>query len=465
MLPDGFSESIQADLQNFLQGNFPRDFEEWTRRASVSIAISTQSRQVYPVVDPLKGDWVWTYDIHGEKYLDMTAGVGSRPFGHHPPELRRFESHLDGILRMVASTDFDHPPQTLLAEYLLKTFPGADSTNAPDREVFFTTCGSRAVESVIKSVIDRSHRFRFAAFLPAFHGRTGYSLSLTASKSVQNEYYPSSIPVIRVPYPFPYRKPDGMSDEELARWSLDQLRFGISASGTDLAAIVVEPISGEGGIIVPPDSFIRGLREIADEYGAYLVSDEVQMGLGRTGTFWAIEHYGVVPDYIASAKALGAGFPLGAAMGPKPMYTVRGRHSQTYTAEPYIALLALYQIGLIARSLENVRTLGPAFGDLLSETVQEFDFLGEARGRGFAWAVEIVKDKRSRRPDPERVKELLKACVKEHLLLLPTGQSAIRIYPPLDATPEILHETVARFHKACESLAVTKPLQTTLPES
>lgn len=465
MFSQDILNSIEADIYRLLNGDFSRDPQEWTHRAETSLAISTQSRDIYPVLDHLKGDWVWTYDIQGEKYLDMTAGVASRPFGHHPPEMRRLQASLDSVLRMVASTDFDHIPQVLLAEYLIRSFPGSNEESGVAREVFFTTCGSRANESAVKSIIDRSHRWRFAAFLPAFHGRTGYALSLTASKSAHTEFYPQALPVLRVPYPFPYRKPSGMTDDELAEWSLQILRQSIYAQGEDLAGIFLEPICGEGGIIVPPDSFVRGLRKIADEYNAFLVSDEVQMGLGRTGYFWAIEHYGVVPDYITSAKALGAGFPLAAAIGPKPMYSEKGRHSQTYTAEPYIAILALYQIGLIARSLDNVRTLGKVFGEQLSNLVLDFPFLGEARGRGFVWAVECVKDKRSRESDPTCAVELVKACVRHRLLVLPSGKSAIRFFPPLNATPEILDEVIRRFRKACETVAHSRSAAVTVPAS
>ncbi|MHA2620966.1 MAG: aminotransferase class III-fold pyridoxal phosphate-dependent enzyme [bacterium JZ-2024 1] len=451
MLTQEAIESILADVRHLVDGSYARQSGEWLERAKESIAVSTHARDNYPLVlDHLKGDWVWVYDIEGEKYLDMTAGVASRAFGHHPPELKRLQASLDSVIRMVASTDFDHIPQILLAEYLIKSFPQTADQEASPREVFFTTCGSRAVESAVKSVIDRSRRVRFAAFLPAFHGRTGYALALTASKGVHTEHYPQALPVIRTPYPYPYRKPAGMTDEEYSQWCLDYLRQAIMAQGEDLAAIVVEPIAGEGGIIVPPDSFIRGLRKIANDYGAYLVSDEVQMGLGRTGYFWAIEHYQVVPDYITSAKALGAGFPLGAVIGPKPMYSRPGRHSQTYTAEPYIAIAALYQIAMISRSLDQVRTLGNFLGDQLADIVNEFPFLGEARGRGFAWAVEVVKDKLSREPDPERAKELVRACTREKLLLLPAGRNSIRFFPPLNATQEVLEEVMRRFRRACQ---------------
>jgi 4-aminobutyrate aminotransferase len=448
-------DSIETEVRTLVSGDFPRDPRHWTGRATAALALTTQSRDIYPFLDHLRGDWVWVYDLQGERYLDMTAGVASRPFGHHPPELKRLQASLDSVVRMAASTDFDHIPQVLLAEYLIKSFPGAEIAGAPARQAFFTTCGSRAVESAVKSVIDRSHRFRFAAFLPAFHGRTGYALSLTASKSVQTEFYPQALPVIRVPFPFTYRAPAGMTEEDLSQWCLQLLRQSITAQGEDLAGIVLEPIAGEGGILVPPDSFIRGLRKIADDYGAYLISDEVQMGLGRTGYFWALEHSAVIPDYIVSAKALGAGFPLAAVIGPEPLYSRLGRHSQTFSAEPYVAILALYQLALIARSLENVRTLGRVFGERLTGIVHDFSFLGEARGRGFIWAVEVVKDKGTRESDPDRARDLIRACARERLIVLPAGRSAARFVPPLNATPEILDEVIRRFRRACEAVAPT----------
>jgi 4-aminobutyrate aminotransferase len=295
--------------------------------------------------------------------------------------------------------------------------------------------------------MDQTGRQRFVAFRPAFHGRTGYALALTASKAVHKEGFPQGLDVIRSPYAYPYRCPVGSDPEVCADYALDLLRDAILEEGTDIAAIVVESVAGEGGMIVPPPRFLQGLREIADEYGALLVADEVQAGLGRTGRWWAIEHAGVAPDMICSAKALGGGYPLGATIGRKPIFVNPGRHSETFSAEPRLALLSLFILRSIEERglIQNAERLGAKMLSRTRELLGAYEQVGDIRGLGFMQGIEFVENARTKRRAPELRDRIVKNCVfKQRLWVLGAGRSSIRILPALTMTEEEAMETIDR---------------------
>jgi 4-aminobutyrate aminotransferase len=342
--------------------------------------------------------------------------------------------------------DFDNIPQTLLAERLAATAPGIF-----EKQVFFTTSGARAIETAMKAAMDRTGRQRFVAFRPAFHGRTGYALAVTASKAVQKIGFPQGVDVVRSPYAYPYRCPVGSDPEVCAQYALAMLRDALLDEGTDIAAIVVESVAGEGGIIVPPASFLRGLREIADEYGALLIADEVQAGLGRTGAWWAIEHADVAPDMICTAKALGGGYPLGATIGRSPIFAHPARHSETFSAEPRSALLALFVLKTIDDQglIGNAARVGRLMLDRMQKTLGQYEQVGEVRGLGFMQGVEFVEDARSRRPATELRNRIVKNCVfNQHLWILGAGRSAIRLLPPLNMSEDQAMEAISRLERA-----------------
>jgi 4-aminobutyrate aminotransferase len=445
-----FLRWLMPDLEDI-----PMSSAYWAGQAERFVALSTQDRDVYPVIDHTRGQGVWMYDLEGNEYLDMTSGVAVRALGFRPDGIREFEERLGDVAEELPGHDFDHIPEILLAKRLGGIAPGDFQ-----KHVFFTTSGARAVETAIKSAIDLTGRTRFVAFRPAFHGRTGYALALTASKAVQKEGFPQSLAVTRTPYAYPYRCPVGSDPEVCADYALEQLRDAIAVEGRDIAAIVVESLAGEGGIIVPPDSFLRGLREIADDLGALLVADEVQAGLGRTGTWWAIEHAGVVPDLICSAKALGGGIPMGATIGRAPMFTAPSRHSETFSAEPRAALLALFTLKQIEERnlMQNAATLGTRMMEALRERLSGCDSVGEVRGRGFMLGVEFVEDRRSRRPAARLRDAVIKNCIfKQHLWVLGSGRSTIRFLPALTTNEDEIMEAVHRFVRAVEEEQPSRP--------
>jgi 4-aminobutyrate aminotransferase len=440
--------------------DFPHSSLYWIERARQSLAVSTQDRDLYPVVDHSRGHRVWLYDIEGNEYLDMTSGVAVRALGFRPDGIREFEARIVDVVEELPGHDFDNIPQTLLAERLAATVPGDF-----DKQVFFTTSGARAIESAVKAAMDITGRRRFVAFRPAFHGRTGYALALTASKAIHKVGYPQGLDVIRTPYAYPYRCPVGSDPDVCAEYSLSMLRDAILDEGTDIAAIVVESIAGEGGIIVPPHAFLRGLREIADEYGALLVADEVQAGLGRSGRWWAIEHAEVVPDMICTAKALGGGYPLGATVARAPMFERSSRHSETFSAEPRVALLSLFVLraieeqGLIAHAAE----LGARMLQRIRESIGHFEQVGDIRGLGFMQGIEFVADAREKRPDPELRDRIVRNCIfEQRLWVLGSGRSSIRLLPALITDEEEAMEAVQRFTRAVsEEISSLRPAQST----
>jgi len=423
----------------------PMSSRYWAERASRVIATSTQDRDVYPVLDHTRGRGMYVYDLEGNEYLDMTAGVAVQALGWRPEGLRDFEAKVLDVMTEAPGQDFDTIPQTLLAERLISTTPGDFPKN-----VFFTTSGGRAIESAVKAAMDTTGRQRFVAFRPSFHGRTGFALALTASKAVHREGFPQGLPIIRTSYAYPYRSPNPTL-QGCARRALDELEYAIQVEGTDVAAIVAEPIVGEGGIIVPPREFLIGLREIADKYGALLIADEVQTGLGRTGRWWAIEHAGVVPDIIATAKALGGGTPMGAIIGRAPLFTRASRHSETFSAEPRAALVSLYVLKTIEeqRLRENAERIGHVLLEGLHEIQERHAHIGDVRGMGLMIGVEFVEDAKSKEPAPELREAIVKNCVqRQHLWILASGPSTIRFLPPLIINEEQAHEALRRFEAA-----------------
>jgi 4-aminobutyrate aminotransferase len=439
----------QIDLLQWLVPGLtdvPMSSVYWIERAQRSLATSTQDREVYPVIDYTRGHAVWLYDVEGTEYLDMTSGVAVRALGFRPDGIREFEQRIADVVEELPGHDFDNIPQTLLAERLASTAPGDFA-----KQVFFTTSGARAIETAVKAAMDLTGRQRFVAFRPAFHGRTGYALALTASKAIQREGYPQALDVVRAPYAYPYRCPIGRDPDTAAEYSLSILRDALEEEGTDIAGIVVESLGGEGGIIVPPPAFLRGLRDIADDLGALLIADEVQAGLGRTGRWWAIENAGVAPDMICTAKALGGGYPLGATIARAPMFGRASRHSETFSAEPRMALLSLFVLRTIEerKLLANAERVGGLMLARLHETIGGFEQVGEIRGLGFMQGIEFVDDARSKAPAVELRNQIVRNCIfKQHLWVLGSGRSTIRLLPALVTAEEEAMEAVDRFARA-----------------
>ena len=422
------------------------DSQYWIKRATTIQAISTQNRDVYGVIDHTRGEGIRTYDIDGNEYLDVAAGVAVRALGLRYRPFIEFETSIVDVVHEIMANNWDSIPQTALAERLVEITPGDHN-----KQVSLTTSGARAVENCMKSAMDLSQKQRFVAFRPAFHGRTGYALSLTASSSKHKNGFPQGVDVIRVFYPYCYRCPYGQTEDDCNLECVEALRYALQVEGNDIAATVMESISCEGGFIVPPVKAIQGMYEVTKEFGGYFIVDEVQTGMGRTGKWWGIENFDIEPDYIAIGKAIGAGYPMGACVGPSPLFTEASRHSETFGAEPKMALQSLWLIkhleeqGFLQKNAEN----GKYMIKLLHELKDKYEVIGDVRGIGLMAGVEFVKDKVSKEKYPKLRNDIVKIAVqKYHLWVLAAGINVIRWLPSYVITKEEIDECVDRFDKA-----------------
>ncbi|MEM4863579.1 MAG: acetyl ornithine aminotransferase family protein [Desulfurococcaceae archaeon] len=405
------------------------------------IATSTHDPENIPLVIE-RGEGVWLYDVDGNKYLDFSSAISVNNLGYptHPEILNTAIDQLNKLAHC-AGTDFYNPYQVMLAKKLVSITPGSF-----EKKVFFSNSGTEANEAALKLVKQATSRKFFIAFYGAFHGRTMGSLALTASKSVQKEmFYPWMPGVIHVPYPNPYRNPwhiDGYENpSELVNRVIEFIEeyvFDKIVPGEEVAAVFTEPIQGEGGYVIPPKEFFVELRKLLDKYGIVLVDDEVQMALGRTGKMFAIEHFNVVPEVITMAKALGGGvIPIGATIFKKDLdFKKPGRHSNTFGGHALACMVALKTIEVTEKILPNVQKLEPLFKEYLYSWRDKYGFIGDTRGLGLAWAIEIVKNKKSKEPDVDKRNKIINNAIKKGLVLLPCGKNSIRIIPPIVITYE-----------------------------
>jgi len=382
-----------------------------------SRALSPSFTRSYPlVVDHAEG--LWITDVDGNSFLDFTAGIGVTATGHaHPAVVAAIKEQLGRFLHM-SGTDFYYEQEIALAERLLKLAPVR-----PVARVFFTNSGTESIEGAMKLARWATQRPHFLAFTGAFHGRTLGALSLTASKARQREGFAPLLPGVHH-VPFPSASPRGVpTDEALAR--IGDI-FDSIASASSFAAVFVEPIQGEGGIVVPPDDFLPRLRALTQEHGILLVVDEVQTGIGRTGRMFAVEHSGVRPDILCVAKGLASGLPLGAIIaGGDLMRWPPGSHGSTFGGNPVCCAAALATLDLVENGLvENAAALGLALLQGLREVATRHSaIVSEVRGQGLIVAIECSSY--------EMAKCLVTATFRRGLLLLPAGTRAVRLIPAL----------------------------------
>jgi 4-aminobutyrate aminotransferase len=393
--------------------------------------MSQNYRKDYPlVVDHAKGPVV--VDADGNRYLDFAAGIAVASTGHcHPDVVAAVQRQAERLLHLCA-TDFYHEDVVALAEGLARRAPGP----GPWR-VFFANSGAEVVEAAIKLARLRTGRPKVVAFYGAFHGRTYGALSLTASKPVQRRGYAPLLPeVLHTHYAYCYRCPVNRHPDTCKVECLDLLTetmFSTTTDPSEIAAVIVEPVQGEGGYVVPHAGFLPRLREITRRHGILLIADEVQCGMGRTGRMFASEHFGLEPDIITLAKGIASGMPLGALIARDDvMRWESGGHGSTFGGNPVsiaagLATLRLLEEGLIANAERVGRVLMTALRDRLGGHA----VVGDVRGLGLMVGVEIVRDRFRREPAPDLRERILEEAFKRGLLLLGCGRSTIRLAPPL----------------------------------
>jgi 4-aminobutyrate aminotransferase len=332
----------------------------------------------------------------------------------------------------MSGTDFYYEELVALAERLAELAPGNVA-----RRVSFCNSGAEAVEGAIKLARWSTGRDKIIAFFGSFHGRTMGALSLTSRKAVQRAGFGPLVPgVSHAPYPYCYRCPYGRVPEtcavECVKHIGDTLLKTI-APAEETAAIVVEPVQGEGGYVVPPQKFFDELAELAARNGILLVFDEVQSGMGRTGCMWAAEHFGMVPDIFTAAKGIASGLPLGATVARADLMTwPPGAHASTFGGNPVACAAALATIKLLEEELiENARVMGGRMLERMREWPRQFGIVGDVRGLGLMLGIEIVTDPVTREKAPALRDRVVTLAFERGLLVLGAGDNTLRLCPPL----------------------------------
>jgi len=393
--------------------------------------VSPSYTRDYPLVAG-RGRGACVEDVDGNVFLDFAAGIAVVSTGHcHPEVVRAIQRQAETLIHM-SGTDFYYPLLARLAEKLTQITPGQFA-----KRVVFGNSGAEAIEAAIKIARYHTRRHRLIAFLGCFHGRTLGALSLTASKAVQRRGFgPLLSGVTHVPYPNPYRCCAGHGAAECdcdCTEFIEKQLLRTAVPADEVAAIVVEPIQGEGGYIVPPPGFLGRLRQLADRHGILLIFDEVQCGMGRTGKMWACDHSGVAPDILVTAKGIASGLPLGVAVArAELMDWGPGAHASTFGGNPVACAAAMETIRLLEEKyVANAARLGEHVMARLADWPQKHPLVGQVRGRGLMVGIEIVKDQKTREPHPEARGIIIEKAFQKGLLVLGCGESTVRLMPPL----------------------------------
>jgi 4-aminobutyrate aminotransferase len=401
--------------------------------------ISPSYGRFYPLVVE-SGMGCIVKDVDGNEYIDFNSGLVCMGVGHnHPKVVSAIKSQCDRFLHY-SNTDFYYREVIDLAEKLAQITPGG-----PEKKVFFGNSGAEAIEAAAKLARWHSRKQLFIGFISGFHGRTIGALSFTASKPAQKRHFFPLMPgVTHVPYPYCYRCPFKLTYPDCKYWCvgfIDEYVLQKYVPPEDVAGMLVEPIQGEGGYVVPPPEYFQRLKKLADKYGILLIDDEVQTGMGRTGKWFAIEHWGVEPDILCSAKALASGLPLSATIAKaKIMDWTPGSHASTFGGNPLSCVAAMAVIDTIKeeRLLENAAKQGAYIIKRLEELKEHSEVVGDVRGKGLMIGMEIVEDKESKKPAPQKVTEIMTRSWKRGINVISCGASTIRVAPPLIITRELV---------------------------
>lgn len=411
-----------------------------------SKVISPSSSRPYPlVVDSANG--VIITDVEGRRYIDFAAGIAVMNIGYSNPDVLQAVTMQMEKMSHCAFPDFFAEPPVKLAEKL-RSLTGYE-------RVFFCNSGTESVEAALKLVMWKTHRQALLGFYGAFHGRTLGSLSLTCSKIIQKEHFPS-FRVVHTHYAYCYRCPLHLKYPDCGIECAKQIEtviFKQELSSKDIAAIVVEPILGEGGYIIPPQEFHREIRRICDDHNIMMIADEVQSGCYRTGTFMAMENFKVRADVVCMAKALGAGLPLGAMLSDGHiMNWPPGTHSNTFGGNLTASAGSLAALDFMEKEDlgNNARQVGSHIMKRLHKMQDDYPVIGDVRGLGLMIGVEIVKPDGS--IDPKVRDRIVVEGFKEGIILLPCGDSVIRISPPLIITKEEADIGLDRFEEALKKV-------------
>jgi 4-aminobutyrate aminotransferase len=426
------TETVRLDLPHILTslpGPRAKALVERDRKV-----LSPSYTRDYPLVVS-RGEGAIIEDVDGNRFLDFNAGIAVVSTGHcHPHVVAAIKDQAERLIHM-SGTDFYYENMIELGEKLAAIAPGD-----VDRRVYFGNSGTEAIEATMKLARYHTGRDKFIAFRGAFHGRTLGALSLTGSKAVQRKGFGPLVPgVFHTQFPDPYRCPEGITPEDHAVncvRAIEEDLFRTTLPAEEVAAIVVEPIQGEGGYVVPPKVFFEELERLARKHGILLIFDEIQSGMGRTGKMWAADHFGVTPDILTVAKGIASGMPLSAMVARQEvMNWGPGAHASTFGGNPVAVAAALATIELLERELvANAARIGGHIMDRLRSWPAKFKNVGDVRGLGLMIGIEMVRDQATKERAPELRDRLVAMAFERGLLVLGAGRNVLRLCPPLIIT-------------------------------
>jgi 4-aminobutyrate aminotransferase len=414
--------------------------------------VSPSYTRDYPFV-MARGEGAVVEDVDGNLFLDCAAGIAVAATGHsHPQVVAAITEQARKFLHM-SGTDFYYAPQVDLAEQISSIVP----VKRPARS-FFGNSGTEANEAAIKLARYSTGRFNLIAFLGSFHGRTLGSLALTASRAIQRRGFGPMMPgVFHAPYANCYRCPVGLRPESCESECLSFIEEQILVhlvSPDEVAAVMVEPIQGEGGYVVPPATFHQRLRELTKKHGMLLIADEVQSGMGRTGRMFACEHFGVEADIVTMAKGIASGLPLGIMSASADLMTwPPGAHASTFGGNPVSCAASLATLDLLRQGLmKNAEDVGGYFLDRLRALMDRHSIIGDVRGKGLMIGVELVRDRQTKERATTERDRVVQEMFKRGVLVLGAGRNALRFAPPLVMTRAQVDTAVEIFGQALATL-------------
>lgn len=419
--------------------------------------VSPSYTRDYPFV-MARGDGAVVEDVDGNVFLDCAAGIAVNGTGHSHPDVVRAITEQAGKYLHMSGTDFYYDKQVDLAEAMATIAPVGGGTGQV--RSFFSNSGAEAIEAALKLARYSTKRFNIIAFLGSFHGRTLGALAATSSKYVQRRGFGPMMPgVYHAPYANCYRCPVGLKPEscqaECVDYVEDQILIHL-VSPDEVAAVLVEPIQGEGGYVVPARAFHQRLRELTRRHGMLLIADEVQSGMGRTGRMFACEHFDLDVDIVTVAKGIASGLPLGVTAARADVMTwPPGAHASTFGGNPVSAAAALATIRLLKDGLiKNAEVVGDYFLGRLRELQAKHRIIGDVRGKGLMIGVELVRDRVTKARAVDERNRVVHEMFLRGVLILGAGRNAIRFAPPLVFTKDQADTVVTLFDEALATVAV-----------
>ena len=386
----------------------------------------------------VEADGVWVKDIDGNVFLDFSSGIAVTNAGHrHPKVVEAIKKQTDKII-FLNSCDFYTLPQVELGERLFEITP----SNFKKR-VFFSNSGTEAVEAALKIAQWYTRNFYVIAFIGGFHGRTMGALPLTTTSVVAHRHFKGMMPgVYHVPYAYCYRCPFKQTYPNCELWCVDYIKeimLKKVVSPDDLACMLIEPIQGAGGYIVPPDGYLQALAKLCKENNIIFVADEIQSGLCRTGKWFACDHWGVEPDIVTLGKGIASGLPFGATVSRAELMDWEpGAHENTMGGSPVgsSAAIAMLDIFKTERLVENAAEVGGYLFKRFKELAEKHELIGDVRGKGMMIGVEFVKNRETKEPAKAERDKILAKAFERGLMLIGAGVSSLRLAPPLILTRE-----------------------------